>query len=138
MKKFIVALTILLHIFFIVGCTAPEKEQQISKPTPTIQVSDQELIQGAVHIPKAVFEKPGYIVIHQVVDGDIERIIAHSQLYPEGEHMNIALKLPEENVTGTFAAVQYFDDGDGSYEVPGQDLPITSSGGIIMTQFNVR
>lgn len=89
----------------------------------------------------AVLENPGYVVIHRVDDdGKPGQIIGNSELLQAGEHKNIEIALSEDAEEGNeFFAMLHSDDGNGTYEFPGPDGPITDQdGNVVMMKYVIN
>ncbi|MDP3882290.1 MAG: cupredoxin domain-containing protein [Nanoarchaeota archaeon] len=90
-----------------------------------------------VMITKAKFDSPGYVVIYEDVRLSKENIIGHSPLI-SGSEDNIIISLNYSLRAGkVLYAVPHKDDGDGVYEGPEIDQPITSKGRTLITSFRI-
>jgi len=83
-------------------------------------------------------EKPGYVVIHENLDGAAGDIVGHSDIIAAGEHNNIPVTMTKEFIPGTLLfAMLHTDDGDGEWQ-SARDIALAgTSGNIIMMRFMI-
>lgn len=71
------------------------------------------------------FDEPGYVVVFTEREDVPHSVFAKSELLSEGIHNNVSIDLPKEMVENeAYYAVLFDDDGDGKFEVPGEDFPL--------------
>jgi len=98
----------------------------------SVAVSSQA-VGSSLTIDSAVFVKPGYIVIHEQVDGAPGPVIGNSVLYTADTYENVSVDLGRESVSGeTLYAMLHDDDGDSEYVFPGADEPTVDSAGDVV------
>lgn len=103
---------------------------------PSVTVSDQDLRGGQVTIDAAALDEPGYVVIHADADGSPGRVIGNSGLF-SGERRDLSIGVDAESMTPTVYAMLHYDDGDGEYEFPGDDGPVTVDGSVVVEGFRL-
>ena len=73
------------------------------------------------------FEKPGFVVIHEDINGTPGKILGASALLSKGETKNVLATLSRMTVDGeTLYAMLHLDDGDRVFE-PVEDHPAEDS-----------
>lgn len=73
-----------------------------------------------------ILQSPGYVVIHLDDEGRPGAVVGNSELLDEGQHENVDVEIVSELAEGEIIyAMLHRDDGDGEYEFPGDDLPVT-------------
>ena len=105
----------------------------------TITVSNQAAA-TSVTIDSASLTKPGYIVIHELKNGIVGPAIGHSPRYNTGALKKTSVVLNRPSVSGeTLYAMLHDDDGNGSYEFPGDDTPtLDSTGEVVVAPFIIH
>ena len=144
MKNYLLILG-MISIFLISACaqqpepvqptTQPaviEPAEQVAETKPSITVNEQKVEGDNVVIARLFLDKPGYIVIHKVVDGKPGAVIGNSELL-DGENSNINVKVA--NYENELIAMLHYDDGDGNYEFPGDDTPTKVDDKVILKKF---
>jgi len=105
----------------------------------TASVSAPEQASGMeVFISEVVLPDGGYVVIHRATEeGTPGDIIGNSE-FITGKENNILITLTEESVEGDILfAMLHIDDGDGVFNFPGPDVPLTVDGSIVMVSFEI-
>ena len=85
------------------------------------------------------FEKPGFVVIHEDINGKPGKILGASALLSKGETKDVLVALSRMTVDGeALYAMIHLDDGDKVFEA-GEDYPAKDliSGESVMTIFTV-
>jgi len=137
MKKYLLILGI-ISMLLITACAQQQATQPITpQPTiitpaptdqvgvetkPSIAVEEQKVENDNVVVTRLFLDKPGYVVIHKVADGKPGAVIGNSGLL-DGENSNINVKVTDYENENELIAMLHYDDGDGSYEFPGDDIP---------------
>ena len=95
---------------------------------------------SSVTVDSASFVAPGYIVIHEQVDGAPGPVIGSSALYEAGSFQDVSVALDRESVSGeTLYAMLHDDDGNAEYEFPGPDAPTTNEAGdVVVLPFEIE
>jgi plastocyanin len=106
--------------------------------TPAVAVADQEIVDGTVTIAAVVSNGPGWIVIHADQDGKPGPVLGQTAV-GDGENSDVAVVLDLTGLTGTLYAMLHTDAGQvGTYEFPGDDVPVQQGGAIVMSPFNLE
>lgn len=100
-----------------------------SLPQDNIEIANFEIGQ-TLSAEYVYLTKPGYIVVYEYPDGKKGSIIGKSRLLKEGQRKKVLIQLTRSTTMNEvlFAAL-YIDDGDGIYEVPGDDRAIIDEKG---------
>lgn len=109
------------------GWTAAD-ETETSPEVSLASVKEPGLVAVAGHTGA----HPGYVVIHRDDNGSPGAVVGSSGLVSDSFETRV-----EYNSTGasTFWAMLHHDDGDGTYEFPGDDAPVTHHDEIVQEQF---
>jgi len=111
--------------------------QPTEEVTPMVEVSDQDASSGSVTIQKVVAADPGWIVIHTESDGSPGPIVGYAQVNA-GENDNVTVGIDTGAATEKLFAMLHLDAGTmGTYEFPGDDVPVKNGDAIVMTPFMV-
>jgi plastocyanin len=105
--------------------------------TPSVTVADQEIVDGTVTVAEVVSDGPGWIVIHADQDGAPGPVLGYSPVN-DGENSDVAVTLDLMGLTRTLHAMLHTDAGQvGTYEFPGDDVPVQGGEGIVMAPFSL-
>lgn len=106
---------------------------------PSVSVSDQGVVDGAVTIDQVISEGPGWLVIHAESDGKPGPILGYSPV-AEGENEAVRVEIDLTGATGTLYAMLHSDAGTtGAWEFPnGPDAPVEGANGIVTTPFALQ
>lgn len=103
---------------------------------PSVEVNDQEILNGSVTVDRVQSIGPGWIIIHADEMGAPGPVIGHAAV--EGISENVTVEIDLENATETLHAMLHEDEGTiGEYEFPGADLPVRVGGEIVNEPFNI-
>lgn len=93
---------------------------------------------STVNVASVFLSKPGFIAIHNTVNGAPGAVIGYSALLPAGQSTNILVTLSANMVVGSsYIAMLHFDNGDGVYTSVDEDLPVLDAAGHpVMMTFN--
>ncbi|MCH7597931.1 hypothetical protein IID27_02720 [Patescibacteria group bacterium] len=111
-------------------------EGDVVSSVPAYLISPTLQNEGAVAVIDFVtLAESGYVVVHRATEDNTPgSVIGNSDLLSEGSAQNITIDLSEDIADGD---VLYFmlhrDDGNGIYEFPGPDVPITTSDSQLIT-----
>lgn len=140
---FLIAVAIAAAAWFVQKNTAKPNVNSDSSglfvSANAIYVADQAPA-GTVAVAVARLEQPGFVAIHEDVDGTPGKILGVSGLLPAGETNNlppIALSRATRNDETLFAML-HLDNGDGAFE-EAKDAPAldSTSGEPVMMIFTV-
>ena len=81
-----------------------------------------------VEIASVTLVRPGYVVIHDRVDGEPGAVLGHSELLDPGTHEDLSIALDSSGTGDAVVPMLHTDDGDGTYEFPGPDAPVMVEG----------
>jgi len=101
-----------------------------------LYVEDQS-VGNSVSTRVAVMAAPGYVVIHNAVNGQPAAVIGVSALLPAGRSDNVVISLAESTTANsTYIAMLHADEGSGIYSTLIEDKPVLDEDGLpIMVQF---
>jgi plastocyanin len=106
--------------------------------TSAVTVADQEIVDGTVTVAEVVSDGPGWIVIHADQDGAPGPVLGQTAVQ-DGENTDVAVTLDLMALTGTLYAMLHTDAGQvGTYEFPGDDVPVEGGGAIVMSPFDLE
>jgi len=110
----------------------PEKMEEFA---PSVVVSDQETVVSTVTIDEVVASEPGWMAIHVDVDGKPGTVIGQTQV-EKGVNNNVLVTIDLEQATSTLFAMLHVDRGEeGTYEFPGDDVPVFLEDVVVVTPF---
>jgi len=162
MKKISFALAI-LSLFILAACAQQQPEAPIGGGTPvqavpapgvdpdtveemivveepssepSITVDEQAVSNDGITVDRLFLDNPGYVVVHKVVDSKPGTVIGNSALL-DGENINVKVTISDYESETELIAMLHYDDGDGSYEFPGDDAPTTVEGKVILQKFSL-
>jgi plastocyanin len=105
--------------------------------TPSVSVSDQDIIDGKVTVEEVVSDGPGWIVIHADADGAPGPVVGHAPVQ-NGVNQNVQVSIDTAAATETLYAMLHTDAGvQGEYEFPGDDVPVKVNGQVVTPPFKV-
>jgi plastocyanin len=115
------------------GLAAPE-----TAIVPSVAVSDQEIVDGAVTIAEVVSDGLGWLVIHAQADGGPGLILGYSPV-ADGNNADVMVEIDASNATGTLYAMLHTDAGqEGTWEFPGgPDTPVTVGDQVVTPAFTI-
>ncbi len=104
----------------------------------TINVVDQEILNGKIEINQVIAPHGGWIVIHQNDNGDTGKILGET-LVQQGTSEKVLVTLTAgAEITSELFAMLHADEGiKGTYEFPGPDAPILTKGHAVMEGFKI-
>lgn len=117
---------------------AQQQQTQEREQVGSIEVNDFSP-GNTISVAQATLVTPGFVVVHDEKGAKPDQIIGVSNLLPSGTVENITVDLSREITPGESIFVMlHKDDGNGTFEFPGPDSPVTTSNGtIIMRVFVV-
>lgn len=105
---------------------------------------DPQITDGAnVTVSRVNANESLWVVIHADENGTFGEVLGNSELLDEGLQVGVDIEVDlqaamGDNQTVRLHAMLHHDDGDGEYEFPDSDQPMTDEGGdIIVHPFNV-
>lgn len=106
--------------------------------TPTVMVSDQLLVAGAVMVDKVVSVGPGWIIIYTTnANGQPDQPIGHAAV-KDGENLRVMVPVDPARAQGTLYAQLHVDAGIlGTLEYPGVDAPVMLGVQMIARTFKI-
>jgi len=119
------------------GDALKDKGDAMVEAKPSIEVNDQPVKDGVVMASKVTLDKPGFVVIHKVIDGTFADVIGNSELLEAGTYSNVEIELTDFSKETQLNAMLHYDNGDGSYEFPGPDGPTVMDDEVVMVFFEV-
>jgi plastocyanin len=116
---------------------APSETPASAAITPSVTVSDQEIVNGKVTIARVVSAGPGWLVIHAQKDGAPGLVLGYSAV-KEGDNADVVVQIDATKATATLYAMLHGDAGTiGTYEFPGSDGPVSVGGKVVTPAFAV-
>ncbi len=106
----------------------PQDMQQTRQASLT--VSDQVMENDQVNIDSIYLDEPGYVVIHRDDNGSPGAVIGNSELI-SGERQELKVSVSGDTTPKVYPMLHY-DDGDETYEFPGDDGPVKVDGQVLM------
>jgi predicted lipoprotein with Yx(FWY)xxD motif len=102
---------------------------------PSVIVKDQEYDGTTVVVADVVSQGPGWMAIHNQLNGAMGIPIGHTQVN-NGDNKNVAVKIDPEQATPVMYAMLHTDAGVvGVYEFPGPDVPVMVNGVMLAPGF---
>lgn len=102
---------------------------------PSVTVKDQEFDGTTLIVADAFSHGPGWMVIHNQVNGALGLAIGYTHLN-NGDNKNIAVKIDPAQATPVMYAMLHEDAGVvGKYEFPGPDVPVMLNGEMLSPAF---
>jgi hypothetical protein len=103
---------------------------------PYITAKDQSIVDGTVWVA-ASMDVPGWVAIHADADGKPGPVIGYAQI-PAGDWEDLKVTVDESKVTPKLFAMLHIDAGiAGTYEFPGEDVPVKNGETIVMVPFEI-
>ncbi len=104
---------------------------------PSVTVKDQSIVNNKLIIPQVVSDGPGWLVIHQDIDGKPGAVIGYAAVH-FGVSNNVAVTVDSQKATNKLFAMLHVDKGKiGVYEFPGPDVPVFVAGVMVNVPFAV-
>lgn len=105
---------------------------------PAVEVMDQEIASGGVMVPSVIMDVDGWVVIHTTnAEGKPGPVIGYAPV-PAGSSSNVKVGIETDQVTPQLFAMLHVDAGvAGTYEFPGDDVPVKNGDAIVMKPFNL-
>jgi len=111
-------------------------EETMAKPSVT--ANEQSIVAGTVTIASVSMREPGWLAIHSEADGKPGPVIGYA-LLPIGEFEDIRVDIDESQATPKLFAMLHIDAGIvGTYEFPGNDVPIKDGDMVVMVPFEIK
>jgi predicted lipoprotein with Yx(FWY)xxD motif len=103
---------------------------------PSVTVKDQETDGTTIVVEDVVSQGPGWMVIHNQVNGNIGDPIGETAVN-SGDNKNVVVNIDPTKATPVMYAMLHVDAGTvGKYEFPGPDIPVTINGAMVSPGFN--
>lgn len=147
----IIVIIVIIGIFFSLG--RDDTDQGLPTPDEVVEqtnaitqeekgnkiVAVRQSPGTTVTIDSVTLLAPGYTVAHKETEGAPGEVIGHSSLLPSGTTVDVTFELDEELAIGEqLFLMLHTDDGNGSYEFPGDDSPLTDAEeNIVMTLVDI-
>jgi hypothetical protein len=111
-------------------------QAEATNSAPYISAEDQPIVDGTVWVAAAM-DVPGWVAIHADADGKPGPVIGYAQI-PGGEWKDLKITVDESQATATLYAMLHVDAGvAGTYEFPGDDVPVKDGDMIVMVPFEI-
>jgi plastocyanin len=106
--------------------------------TPSVAVTDQEIVDGTVTIAEVLSDGPGWLVIHAQADGNPGPILGYSPV-ADGTNADVMIEIDAAQATETLYAMLHTDGGElGAWEFPsGPDTPVTVGEQVVTPAFAI-
>jgi mono/diheme cytochrome c family protein len=133
-SKLVLSIVVMAALALVIPAAAQDEA------TPSVEVSDQVVLHGAVRITSAYSEGPGFLVIHADGGGAPGPVIGFRAISPEW-NVNFDVPIDAAAATPLLYAMLHLDDNTvGTYEfgtVEGADAPVVVDGAPVTPAFNV-
>jgi hypothetical protein len=111
---------------------------EFEMPLPLIEVTDQDIsLDGIVNIDEVFALEPDWLVIHNLEDGVIGRVIGQTPI-DEGRSTNLQVPIRWRDATAELVAMLHKDqERPGGFDTA-NDLPVLSGNEPVTTEFEVQ
>ena len=135
----LVALAACTTIGQVLGLATPQTQATPLVPVtggnPSVTVNDQQSDGTSVIVADVFSVGPGWMVIHNQLNGNIGDPIGETQL-AIGDNKNVVVKIDPSKATPVLYAMLHVDAGTvGKYEFPGPDVPVMLNGQMVSPGF---
>lgn len=133
------ALTAVLLIFGLYRTNNKTIERSNSPTKESLDLVETEPVPPGdyVTIPKVILSKPGFVMIHKA-EGDYPgEIVMTGDIIPVGESKNVVVRGVKTKSGESYFAMLHFDDGNGKYDNPSVDPPVTKGSSIVEEKFMI-
>ncbi len=134
-----------LCIVILVAVVAVRRFGPTARNMPVLEQRTDAVVLGTVTpgsiilISKVQLSKPGFVMIHASEAGVAGDIVATGDLLPTGESADIIITMPTNTKLGEqYVAMLHSDDGNGQYDNPSVDPPITIQNEVVQEIFTIR
>ena len=111
-------------------------QAEATNSAPYVSAEDQPIVDGTVWVAAAM-DGPGWVAIHAEADGKPGPVIGYAQI-PGGEWKDLKITVDESQTTPKLFAMLHIDAGvAGTYEFPGDDVPVKEGDMIVMVPFEI-
>jgi predicted lipoprotein with Yx(FWY)xxD motif len=118
-----------------VSDVTPSAAVPVTGQIPAVTVNDQESDGTTVTVEAVFSQGPGWMVIHNQVNGTVGDAIGETPLN-DGENTNVVVTIDPAKATPILYAMLHADAGVvGTYEFPGPDVPIMVGGDMLSPAF---
>jgi LPXTG-motif cell wall-anchored protein len=108
-----------------------------AQDSPSVTVSDQEIVADTVTVDEVISDGAGWIVIHADQDGSPGPVIGWAAVQ-DGTNTDVSVEIETANATDTLYAMLHIDAGVmGTYEFPGADVPAQVDGEVVVESFSI-
>jgi len=113
-------------------------EAPVEPVTPGVEVMDQDISDGSVTVPSVNMAVDGWVVIHTTnAEGKPGPVIGYAPV-PAGTSSDVQVSIEADQATPQLFAMLHIDTGvAGTYEFPGDDVPVKDGEAIVMKPFNL-
>jgi hypothetical protein len=103
---------------------------------PAIGVDDQDIADGSITVSQADVEGPGWVVIHNQIDGAPGPVIGYAAL-SQGMNADVEVSVNPADATDRYAMLHVDAGTSGTYEFPGEDVPVSVGDQMMVKPFKV-
>ena len=126
-------------ILVLAGCYHPVNPEPSTSNELNIVETEAQKPGDTVTIPRVLLASPGFVMIHESVNGQTGPIVMTGDYLPAGESTDVVVETGRVTRSGEeFFAMLHVDDGNGSYDNPGIDPPIVQGGTIVQESFMIE
>jgi hypothetical protein len=118
-----------------------------TNPTPTpIEQASVESIAASKHTPAktvvvdiVTLKNPGFVVIHEINNGQVGNVLGASSILSAGTHENVVVEISRKSIDGEeLIAMIHADNGNGKFDSEAEDPAANdASGNPVTTKFLV-
>ncbi len=113
----------------------PTPTVAVAGESPSVTVNDQQYDGTSVVVADVFSQGPGWLVIHNQLNGNIGDAIGKTQVQ-SGDNKNVIVKIDPSKATSVMYAMLHVDAGIvGTYEFPGPDVPVMLNGQMLAPAF---
>lgn len=108
-------------------------------PTPSMEASDQPLVNNTITVARVVAAQDGWVAVHtNTAENKPGPVIGQAQVRA-GENRNVRIQLSQTPQAGDkLWPMLHIDAGQlGVYEFPGPDGPVQANGQVVMVQITI-
>ena len=128
---FALSLTSTLFACETTGKTESSAESQNVTSVPNLVLTDQPGGDSVI-ITAFTLDQPGYVVVHKDNDGKPGPVIGVSELIQPGVYRNYRVDIDANEAGAAVFPMLHYDNGDGKYEFPGPDGPVTVASKVLV------
>ena len=132
MNNVFLSCLLLISVGMLTACGSTPEQAPAGPVPPSLSLVDQPGGGDTVMITLLTLDKPGYVVVHKDNEGKPGPVIGQSELIEPGTYANYPVFIDAEQAGAAVFPMLHYDNGDGVYEFPGPDVPVTADGQVVV------